>query len=41
MDERENPMIMDEYWPEYRSSREEDPAYLEWCDEQYEREAGY
>lgn len=40
MDERENPMVRDECWPEY-NSKWDDPAYLEWCDEQYEQEAGY
>lgn len=39
MDERENPMVRDEYWPEYNSNYE-DNDYLEWLDAQVDQARG-
>jgi len=42
MNETENPMIINEYWPEYNTLTEEEyDRYLEYLDNEYEQANEY
>lgn len=37
----DNMMVLDEWWPDYHSTNEDDPAYLEYLDAEYEQANNY